>query len=155
MRHKMCVHVIQAYENYTSSLGWGFVCSSNHYTMNPEGRQDYINASQTHIGNNRGTPDAYGGMYNGPQREKFLDVENCPEELLLCFHNVPYTHVLHGTRYGNGNTTVLSWIYDSHTAGAATAARYVSKSLFKIRPCRHQHFHCSYLGLCSGYTSDK
>eukprot|EP00041_Stephanoeca_diplocostata_P036828 m.1361285 g.1361285 ORF g.1361285 m.1361285 type:complete len:1107 (-) comp24941_c0_seq4:255-3575(-) len=115
----------EAYENYTSSLGWGFVCSSNHYTMDPEARQDYINASNTHIGNNRGIASGFGGMFNEPLREKFLDVEQCPEELLLCFHNVPYTHVLHGARYGQGNATVLSWIYDSHTAGAATAARYV------------------------------
>ena len=36
------------------------------------------------------------------------------------FHNVPYTHQLHG----HGNMTVIQYIYESHRSGAAAAAAY-------------------------------
>lgn len=113
-----------AYENYTASLGWGFVCAGDHYNMAPQNRQGYINASKTRIGYNRGTAAGFGGTYNPPNSENFLDVDKCPEELLLSFHNVPYTHVLKAPKYGG--MTVLDWITSSHTSGAASAQRYVT-----------------------------
>ena len=55
----------------------------------------------------------------------FSSVETCPEELLLSFHNVPYSHQLRGERYGG--MTVLEWIRAAHSAGARDAAQYVHR----------------------------
>ena len=114
----------EAYENFTSPLGVGFVCAGNHYSMDPAGRQDYINASRTHVGYSRGT-GGYAATYNGRAREAFSSLSTCPEELLLSFWNVPYAHVLQGPRYGG--RSVLGWIYASHAAGAAAAAGFVGR----------------------------
>lgn len=40
------------------------------------------------------------------------DPASCPDELLLFFHHVPYTHILHSGK------TVIQHIYDSHFDGA-------------------------------------
>ena len=113
-----------AYENFTAPLGVGFVCAGNHYGMDPAGRQDYINASRTHVGYGRGV-GGYAATYNGLAREAFSSLPACPEELLLSFWNVPYTHVLQGPRYGG--LSVLQWIYASHSAGAAATAGFVGR----------------------------
>jgi alpha-glucuronidase len=44
-----------------------------------------------------------------------------PDELLLFFHHVPFTHVL------RSGTTVIQHIYDSHYQGAADAASFVAR----------------------------
>ena len=60
----------EAYENYTSSLGWGFTCSMNHYDMSPSVRQKlFINASRYAIGFDRSASWSYAGTYNGDARE--------------------------------------------------------------------------------------
>jgi alpha-glucuronidase len=46
---------------------------------------------------------------------------DCPDDLLLFLHHVPYTHVLH-----NGKT-VIQYLYDSHYDGAKAVAGYVSQ----------------------------
>jgi alpha-glucuronidase len=112
-----------AYENVTASLGWGFVCASNHFDMDPAHRQDYTNATSTRIGYARGAPGAYAACYNGAAAAAFQSLAACPEELLLAFHNVPYNYSLAGARYGG--LTVLEWIYASHAAGAATSGGFV------------------------------
>ena len=42
-------------------------------------------------------------------------VETCPENLLLFFHHMPYTHVL------KSGLTILQHIYDTHFQGAEEA----------------------------------
>lgn len=116
----------EAYENYTTSLGWGFSADFTHYDMGPKLRNaTYINATKTRVGYNRGIAGGYGATYNAPVSGKFLDVDACPEELLLCFHNVPYSHLLTAPRYGN--STVLEWIRSSHADGARRAERFVDQ----------------------------
>ena len=115
----------EAYENFTASLGWGFICGGDHYKMDPPLRVDYTNASQARVGYARGLATAYGGAYNGGVADAFLSLDACPEELLLAFHNVPYTHILRGGRYGG--LSVLDWIYSSHAAGATTSAGFVPR----------------------------
>eukprot|EP00040_Diaphanoeca_grandis_P025746 m.143102 g.143102 ORF g.143102 m.143102 type:complete len:825 (-) comp30289_c0_seq1:330-2804(-) len=110
----------RAYENYTSSLGWGFSCSGNHYDMSLSSRQNYINASNVSVGYNRGVPAGFGATYNAPLNTTLLSAEQCPDVLLLCFHNVPYDHVLHSGQ------TVIEYIYESHDAGAAAAQAFVA-----------------------------
>ena len=114
-----------AYENFTASLGWGFVCASNHYNMDPASRTDYTNASRTRVGYSRGQPGAYASAYNGAAAVAFLSLAECPEQLLLSFFNVEYSYQLQGPEYGG--LSVLEWIYASHAAGAATSAAFLQQ----------------------------
>ena len=113
-----------AYENVTSSLGWGFVCAGNHYDMDPASRVDYTNASRTHVGYDR-AGGGYADCYNGAVAAAFKDLDACPEELLLAFHNVPYTHTLRGAAFGG--LSVAGWIAASHAAGAASSRGFADR----------------------------
>jgi alpha-glucuronidase len=116
-----------AYENFTASLGWGFMCAADHYhaNMGLPSNVDYHNASATRVGYARGAPGAYGSMYNAAAAAAFTSLDACPEELLLSFHNVPYTYALRGARYGG--LSVLGWINASHAAGARASASFVER----------------------------
>lgn len=117
----------EAYENFTASLGWGFICGTDHYhaNMKLQSTVDYHNASSTRVGYSRGAPGAYGSMYNAAAAAAFTSLNACPEELLLSFFNVPYNHTLKGARYGG--LSVLGWINASHAAGARTSASFVER----------------------------
>ncbi len=52
---------------------------------------------------------------------QFESLASTPDELLLFFHHVPYTHVLHSGK------TVIQHIYDSHYQGAEEAADFVAR----------------------------
>ena len=96
--------------------------------MDPRDRNaEYINASQTHIGFARAEKvgGAFAATYNAPIAAALENVDTCREDLLLSFHNVPYTHVLKGSKYGGLN--VGDWIHASHTAGAKRAAGYAEQ----------------------------
>jgi alpha-glucuronidase len=49
----------------------------------------------------------------------FESLATCPDDLLLFFHHVPYTYVLHDGK------TVIQSLYDSHYEGAEAVAGYV------------------------------
>jgi alpha-glucuronidase len=117
----------EAYENFTASLGWGFICGTDHYhtNMKLQSTVDYTNASATRVGYARGAPGAFGSMYNAAVAAAFTSLDACPEELLLSFFNVPYNHTLKGARYGG--LSVLGWINASHAAGARTSASFVDR----------------------------
>jgi alpha-glucuronidase len=116
---KLLLNSWEAYENYTAPLGIGFICGGDHYNPDPAHRQSLTNATSKYIGYNR---PAYAGTYNGAVASALESVETTPEELLLAFHNVPYTHKLNAARR---NLSVIDFIYSSHKAGAATASSYV------------------------------
>ena len=86
-------------------------------------RESYTNASSTRIGFRRGFAARYGGTYNAKVAAQYDSVSDTPEELLLCFHNVPYSHKL-SAKYGG--LSVLEYIYASHASGAQAAADYVT-----------------------------
>jgi alpha-glucuronidase len=117
---KLLLDSWEAYENYTAPLGVGFICAGDHYAPDPPHRVSYTNATATRVGYNRG---AYAETYNGAVAQDYASLASTPDELLLCFHNVPYTHQLGAA---HGGLSVLEWIYASHKAGAATAASYVT-----------------------------
>ena len=118
----------EAFENYTASLGWGFVSASGdnvrqHYDMDPEHRNEtYIQATPSKVGVNR---SAFANTYYEPLRSQLLSPHSTPPELLLFFHHCVYTHHLPTEHYGG--LTILEWIQRSHVAGAATAADFVTK----------------------------
>ncbi|RIX52653.1 alpha-glucuronidase [Paenibacillus nanensis] len=112
------------YESYTAPLGVGWMVNPNHhYGPNVDG-YEYSKWGTYHFADCRGigvdrtaeTGTGYTAQYHSPWRETFNSLELCPDELLLFFHHVPYTHVLH-----SGNT-VIQHIYDTHFEGAEEAA---------------------------------
>lgn len=107
------------YEKYTAPLGVGFMVREHyHYAPSVEAYEysrwgTYHRANRDGIGIDRtvATGTGYTGLYPEPLASMFENVETCPENLLLFFHHVPYTHVLQ-----NGKT-LLQWIYDSRFEG--------------------------------------
>jgi alpha-glucuronidase len=65
------------------------------------------------------TGTGFTAQYRKPVAVLFESLQTCPDDLLLFFHHVPYTHVLH-----NGKT-VIQHFYDAHYKGAQEAAGLV------------------------------
>ncbi|WP_062306713.1 alpha-glucuronidase [Alicyclobacillus sendaiensis] len=108
-----------AYEAYTAPLGVGWMVNPGHHDgPNPEGYEyskwgTYHYADWQGVGVDRtmATGTGYTGQYHEPVRSLYEHLETCPDELLLFFHHVPYTHVLHSGK------TVIQHIYDAHFDG--------------------------------------
>jgi alpha-glucuronidase len=110
----------RTYESYTAPLGVGFMVSPQrmHYGPDVDGYEyskwgTYHFADRDGIGvdRTRATGTGYTGQYPAPWRDVYESLETCPDELLLFFHHVPYSHVLHS------GTTVIQHIYDTHFDG--------------------------------------
>ncbi|WP_051007543.1 alpha-glucuronidase [Amphibacillus xylanus] len=116
---KMVMPSWEAYENYTSPLGIGWMVNvSHHYGPNIDGYEydmwgTYHYADRNGIGVDRtiATGTGYTGQYYKENQELYESIETCPDELLLFFHHVPYTHVLQSGK------TVIQHIYDTHFKG--------------------------------------
>ena len=108
----------EVYERYTSPLGIGWMVTPHvHYGCSVDGYEysrwgTYHRADHLGIGVDRtdaGT--GYVRQYNEPNASMYNSMDTCPEELLLFFHHVPYTHVL------STGKTLIQHIYDSHFQG--------------------------------------
>lgn len=107
------------YESYTAPLGVGFMVRPGHhygpdvdgYEYTPWGTYHFADRDGIGVDRTRATGTGYTGQYPAPWRDIYESLETCPDELLLFFHHVPYTHVLH-----NGST-VIQHIYDSRAEG--------------------------------------
>lgn len=116
---KMVMPSWEAYENYTSPLGIGWMVNiSHHYGPNIDGYEydmwgTYHFADRNGIGVDRtmATGTGYTGQYHPENRDMYESIETCPDELLLFFHHVPYTHVL------KSGKTLIQHIYDTHFKG--------------------------------------
>ncbi|MBM7542616.1 alpha-glucuronidase family glycosyl hydrolase [Amphibacillus cookii] len=109
----------ETYENYTSPLGIGWMVNVNHhYGPNVDG-YEYMAWGTYHFADREGlgvdrtikTGTGYTGQYHPENRELYESLETCPDELVLFFHHVPYTHKL------KSGKTVIQHIYDSHFKG--------------------------------------
>ncbi|WP_044481854.1 alpha-glucuronidase family glycosyl hydrolase [Paenibacillus antibioticophila] len=118
---------LSIYESYTAPLGIGFMVNPNHhYGPNVDG-YEYSMWGTYHFADCRGigvdrtkaTGTGYTAQYAEPNFRLYESLDSCPDELLLFFHHVPYTHVLHS------GITVIQHIYDTHFEGAERAARLV------------------------------
>jgi alpha-glucuronidase len=111
------------YENYTSPLGVGFMCDGGHFLPDPARRVSYHNADKDGVGYDRTgkTGSNYTGQYFEPVRSMYESLNDCPDELLLFFHHVPYTYRL------KSGSTVIQHIYNSHNEGVAQVRNYVEK----------------------------
>ncbi|KAI1377968.1 glycoside hydrolase family 67 protein [Hypoxylon crocopeplum] len=116
-----------AYENYTGNLGIQTLTdiTGPHYGPNPQSMDNnpwgqWTRADAYSIGMDRTVKNGtgYAGQYPTEIAAAFEDIATTPDDLLLWFHHVPYTHVLK-----NGKT-VIQHFYDAHYAGAETAATF-------------------------------
>ena len=108
----------ETYEKYTSPLGIGWMVTPHyHYGPSVDGyeysrwgtyhRADHLGLGVERTDNGTG----YVRQYYEPNASMYNDVKTCPEELLLFFHHVPYTHML------KSGKTLIQHIYDSHFEG--------------------------------------
>jgi alpha-glucuronidase len=118
------------YESYTGQLGAGTLTNitGNHYDPAPASSEEngwgqWHRADQVGIGMDRtvATGTGFIGQYSPAVQKLYESLANCPDELLLFFHHVAYTHVLHSGK------TVIQHIYDSHYEGAEQARIVISQ----------------------------
>ncbi|MEK5408977.1 alpha-glucuronidase family glycosyl hydrolase [Paenibacillus sp. FSL W8-0439] len=112
------------YESYTAPLGVGWMVSPNHhygpdvdgYEYSMWGTYHFADCQGIGVDRTTATGTGYAGQYFPPVAEIYESTDTCPDELLLFFHHVPYTHMLHSGQ------TVIQHIYDTHFEGAERAA---------------------------------
>ena len=118
------------YESYTGPLGAQTLTDilGSHYGPGIESSEEngwgqWHRADQEGIGMDRtlATGTGFVGQYGPAVAKIYESVQSTPDELVLFFHHVPYTHVLHSGK------TVIQHIYDSHYEGAERAAEYVKQ----------------------------
>ncbi len=119
-----------AYENYTGNLGSQTLTDIlyTHFGPNPgsldnNGWGQWTRADQAGIGMDRTVANGTGfaGQYAPDVARPLEAPATTPDDLLLWFHHVPYTH-----RLRQSGKTVIQHVYDAHYAGAETAQRLVA-----------------------------
>jgi alpha-glucuronidase len=120
----------QVYESYTGPLGAGTLTNilGNHYDPGPESSEEngwgqWHRADHQGMGMDRtvATGTGFIGQYPPAVQKLYESLADCPDNLLLFFHHVPYTYVLHSGK------TVIQHVYDSHYGGAERARDFVSQ----------------------------
>ncbi|MBQ5311196.1 MAG: alpha-glucuronidase, partial [Oscillospiraceae bacterium] len=114
----------EIYEQYTSPLGVGWmVTPGTHYGVDGEGyvcsawgTAHYSDWQGTGVDRTVATGTGYTSQYEKANADMYENTDTCPEELLLFFHHVPYTHIL------KSGKTLLQHIYDTHFEGADRAS---------------------------------
>jgi alpha-glucuronidase len=118
------------YESYTGPLGAGTLTNitGNHYDPGPESSEEngwgqWHRADHAGIGMDRtiATGTGYIGQYPPAVQKLYESLASCPDNLLLFFHHVPYTYVLHSGK------TVIQHVYDSHYEGADRARDFIAQ----------------------------
>jgi alpha-glucuronidase len=144
---RMLMHSWPAYVNYTGPLGMQTLTdiTGSHYGPNVESSEkngwgQWHRADHEGVGMDRtvATGTGYVGQYQPKVAKIYESAATTPDDLLLFFHHVPYTHRLHDGK------TVIQYIYDSHYLGAEQAAELVKEwdSLKgRISPALHDDVH--------------
>ncbi len=118
------------YEAYTGPLGAGTLTDiiQAHYGPGIESSErngwgQWHRAGADGIGMDRtvATGTGFIGQYWPFVARMYEPLADCPDELLLFMHHVPWTYVLHSGK------TVIQHIYDSHYDGAARAQTYADR----------------------------
>jgi alpha-glucuronidase len=118
------------YESYTGPLGAGTLTNitGNHYDPGPESSErngwgQWHRADHQGIGMDRtvATGTGFIGQYPPEVQRLYESLAACPDNLLLFFHHVPDTYVLHSGK------TVIQQVYDSHYEGAERAHGFLDE----------------------------
>ncbi|GAF64186.1 alpha-glucuronidase [Bacillus sp. TS-2] len=117
------------YENYTTPLGIGWMINPHHhYGPNVDGYEysrwgTYHFADRDGLGVDRTieTGTGYTAQYFKENQEIYNSLSDCPDEFLLFFHHVPYTHVL------KSGETVIQHYYNSHFKGVEQVESLIEK----------------------------
>ncbi|QTN00792.1 alpha-glucuronidase [Sediminibacillus dalangtanensis] len=123
------LHSWKVYEKYTAPLGIGWMVNPNHhYGPNVDGYEyskwgTYHFADRDGIGVDRTveTGTGYSSQYEEPNAKVYDSLELCPDELLLFFHHVPYSHRL------KSGETVIQHIYTTHFEGVEEVETFIAK----------------------------
>ncbi|KKA18477.1 alpha-glucuronidase [Rasamsonia emersonii CBS 393.64] len=118
-----------AYENYSGNLGIQTLTDIlyTHFGPNPASQDNngwgqWTRADHTSIGMDRtvwnGT--GYTGQYPPEVAAMYENIDTTPDNLVLWFHHVNYTHRLHSGK------TVIQHFYDAHYSGAETAQTFLT-----------------------------
>lgn len=118
----------EIYESYTAPLGVGFMVNPDHhygpnvegYEYSPWGTYHYADNHGVGVDRTMATGTGYTSQYADANKQKYESLATCPDELLLFFHHVPYTHKLHSGK------TVIQHIYDTHFEGAERAGQLLA-----------------------------
>jgi alpha-glucuronidase len=120
----------RTYEKYTGFLGVGTLTDilGNHLDPAPESSErngwgQWHRADHDGIGMDRtvATGTGYTGQYPPQVQKLYESLADCPDELLLFFHHVPYTYKLRSGK------TLVQHVYDSHFEGAEEAREYIGQ----------------------------
>ncbi|TQM03016.1 alpha-glucuronidase [Pseudonocardia kunmingensis] len=118
----------RTYEDYTAPLGVGWMVRPGHhygpdvdgYEYTPWGTYHFADRDGIGVDRTVATGTGYAGQYPRPWSDVYESRDTCPDELLLFFHHVPYSHVL------ASGSTVIQHVYDTHFAGVAEVERIVA-----------------------------
>lgn len=116
----------ETYEMYTSPLGIGWMVKPNHHYGPDVNGYEYDLWGTYHFSDRNGlgvdrtsaTGTGYTRQYSDALYEMYEDVNTCPEELLLFFHHLPYSHRL------KSGTSLIQHIYNTHFEGYDRALAY-------------------------------
>ena len=117
----------RVYEGYTGPLGLGTLTDilRGHYGPGIESAErngwgQWIRADHDGIGMDRtmATGTGYIGQYPPEVARMFESLEECPDELVLFMHHLPFTYVLHSGK------TIIQHVYDSHYEAAQAAGEF-------------------------------
>ncbi len=120
----------RTHENYTGPLGAQSLTDivGPHYGPAVEASErngwgQWHRADGQGIGMDRtvATGTGFIGQYRPAVAKLYESLKDCPDELILWMHHVPYTHVLRSGK------TVIQHIYDTHYQGAEEAAGFVEQ----------------------------
>jgi len=126
---QMSVESWPAYESYSGNLGIQTLTDIlyTHYGPNPasqdgNGYGQWTRADNFSIGMDRTVLNGtgYAGTYPSEVAAMYENITTTPDNLLLWFHHVNYTHVLHS------GETVIQHFYNAHYSGANTAQAFVT-----------------------------
>ncbi|CAK3774636.1 alpha glucuronidase [Lecanosticta acicola] len=119
-----------AYESYSGNLGIQTLTDIlyTHFGPNPQSQDNngygqWTRADANTIGMDRTVSNGtgYASQYPAEVASMYEDIATTPDNLLLWFHHVNYTHRLHSGQ------TVIQHFYDAHYNGARIANGFVSQ----------------------------
>src|SRR5699024_847204 len=98
----MLLNSWEIYDNYTAPLGVGWMVNPGvHYGVDIDG-YEYSRCGTYHFADRDGigvdrtkeTGTGYTEQYEEPNQSTYNSLDQCPDDLLLFFHHVPYKHTL-------------------------------------------------------------